>query len=328
MARIVGAIACSHTPTIGFAHDKNKQDDPVWAPIFEAFTPIRAWLAAKQPDVLLVIYNDHVTSFFFDHYSAFALGIGESWSVADEGGGARALPPVGGHPALAQHIGASLMADEFDLSFFQDRPLDHGVFSPLSMLAPHEPAWPVAVVPLQVGVLQFPDSDGPALLEAGPGAAARDRELPAGPGGGDRRHRRAVPPGARRARRLQQHALGPAVPRPARARPRAARLDDARAVRDARRPRGRRGDHVAGDARRHGGARALPAPQLLPAVDGRHRHGDLRERRGTGAVRRGREPSASTSRTSSPASRRSREPTRSRWRPASGRTGSTGSCTG
>lgn len=156
MARIVGAIATSHTPTIGFAFDKNKQDDPVWAPIFEAYRPIQAWLAAKGPDVLLFIHNDHVTSFFFDHYSAFALGIGESYAVADEGGGARALPPVPGDPALAAHIGASLMADEFDMSFFQHRPLDHGCFSPLSMMLPHDPAWPTAIVPLQVGVLQFP----------------------------------------------------------------------------------------------------------------------------------------------------------------------------
>lgn len=37
MARIIGAVTCSHTPTIGFAFDKNKQDDPVWAPIFTAF---------------------------------------------------------------------------------------------------------------------------------------------------------------------------------------------------------------------------------------------------------------------------------------------------
>jgi gallate dioxygenase len=48
------------------------------------------------------------------------------------------------------------VADEFDLSFFQAKGLDHGVFSPLSMIMPHEPAWPAAVVPLQVGVLQFP----------------------------------------------------------------------------------------------------------------------------------------------------------------------------
>ena len=39
MARIIGGIAASHTPTIGFAYDRNKRDDPVWAPIFENFAP-------------------------------------------------------------------------------------------------------------------------------------------------------------------------------------------------------------------------------------------------------------------------------------------------
>jgi gallate dioxygenase len=156
MARIVGAVACSHTPTIGFAFDKNKREDPVWAPIFEAFEPVQRWLAERRPDVLFVIYNDHVSSFFFDHYSAFALGVGERHEVADEGGGARDLPAVAGHPALARHIGRSLVADEFDMSFFQDRALDHGVFSPLSLLCPHEPGWPTPVVPLQIGVLQSP----------------------------------------------------------------------------------------------------------------------------------------------------------------------------
>ena len=156
MATIVGAVASSHTPTIGFAYDRNKQDDPAWAPIFQAFRPVREWFELKKPDVLLFVFNDHVTSFFFDHYSAFALGIGESYPVADEGGGARALPAVPGHPALSAHIGAALMADEFDMSFFQHKPLDHGCFSPLSMMLPHEPAWPAAIVPLQVGVLQFP----------------------------------------------------------------------------------------------------------------------------------------------------------------------------
>jgi gallate dioxygenase len=156
MATIIGAIATSHTPTIGFAHDRKSPDDPVWGPIFEAYVPIRKWLAEKKPDALVLSYNDHVTSFFFDHYSAFALGIGESYPVADEGGGARALPPVRSHAALAQHIGFSLVADEFDMSFFQDKPLDHGVLSPLSMLMPHDPDWPVPVIPLQIGVLQFP----------------------------------------------------------------------------------------------------------------------------------------------------------------------------
>lgn len=160
MARIIGAIATSHSPTIGFAADKNQKDDPVWGPIFKAYEPINAWLAEKKPDVMFLIYNDHITSFFFDHYSAFALGIGERYRVADEGGGARQVPDLIGHPALSRHIGQSLMTDEFDMSFFQDKALDHGCFSPMSMMrtSGDRPGsdWLAKIVPLQVGVLQFP----------------------------------------------------------------------------------------------------------------------------------------------------------------------------
>jgi len=156
MARIIGGLAVSHTPTIGFAVDHDKQQEAAWAPIFESFEPIRGWLQAQQPDVLFYIFNDHVTSFFFDHYSAFTLGVDSQYAVADEGGNPRDLPAVGGHAALSRHIGESLMADEFDMSFFRDKPLDHGFFSPMSALLPCDEGWPVQIVPLQVGVLQLP----------------------------------------------------------------------------------------------------------------------------------------------------------------------------
>jgi gallate dioxygenase len=158
MARIIGALASSHTPTIGFAFDRDKRDDPAWAPIFKHYEPLQQWIEDRKPDVMVFVFNDHVTSFFFDHYSAFTLGIGEKFPVADEGGGARDLPPAIGHPALARHIGQALMADEFDMSFFQDKALDHGLFSPLSMLARQKPGggWPTPIIPLVVGVLQFP----------------------------------------------------------------------------------------------------------------------------------------------------------------------------
>jgi len=156
VATVVGGIASSHTPTIGCALDPGKQADPVWAPIFEGYRPVQRWLADKAPDVLFVIYNDHITSFFLDHYSQFALGVGSRFWPADEGGGARKLPPIDGHPRLAQHVANGLVADEFDLSYFQGKGLDHGCFSPLSVIWPHEPAWPGAIVPLQVGVLELP----------------------------------------------------------------------------------------------------------------------------------------------------------------------------
>jgi gallate dioxygenase len=157
MARIIGGVAASHTPTIGFAYDQNKQDDPSWAPIFKAFKPVEDWFKEKKPDAIVYIFNDHVTSFFFDHYSSFTLGIGEEYPVADEGGGARNLPAIKGDPELAAHIAASLVTDEFDLSYFQDKPLDHGFFSPMSVFLDREDGqWPTKIVPFQVGVLQFP----------------------------------------------------------------------------------------------------------------------------------------------------------------------------
>ena len=61
MARIVGGIGASHSPTIGFAKDTGKQNDPAWQPIFEGFDAIRSWVHEKKVDVLFMIYNDHIT---------------------------------------------------------------------------------------------------------------------------------------------------------------------------------------------------------------------------------------------------------------------------
>ena len=156
MARIIGGVGVSHTPTIGYAFDRALQDDPAWKPMFDNFKGVQVWLDEAAPDVLFTIYNDHISSFFFDHYSAFALGVDERYSPADEGGGERDLPPIAGHAALARHIGSSLMADEFDMAFFRNKPLDHGCLSPLSMMNLDQGGWKKPIIPLQVGVLQFP----------------------------------------------------------------------------------------------------------------------------------------------------------------------------
>jgi gallate dioxygenase len=156
MARIIAGIAASHTPTIGFAMDTKTSDDPGWSDVFKVFQPLQHWLERNRPDVLFFIYNDHITSFFFDHYSPFVLGVDDRYVTADEGGGPREYPPVAGHTGLARHIGSSLFTDEFDISFFQKKPIDHGLFSPLSMMTDRGKAWNGSVIPLQVGVLQFP----------------------------------------------------------------------------------------------------------------------------------------------------------------------------
>ncbi|MGJ4895641.1 MULTISPECIES: gallate dioxygenase [unclassified Bradyrhizobium] len=167
MARIIGGIGASHSPTIGFARDTNKQNDPAWKPIFDGFAVVRDWVKQKDIDVLFMIYNDHITSFFFDHYSAFALGIDDRYVAADEGGGPRDVPPAKGHLGLSQHIAMAMMADEFDMSFFQGKPVDHGLLSPLSMMGDASGPWPGMVVPLQVGVLQLPIPNAKRMWKLG-----------------------------------------------------------------------------------------------------------------------------------------------------------------
>jgi Catalytic LigB subunit of aromatic ring-opening dioxygenase len=156
VARIIGGIGTSHVPTIGMAFDKGKREDPDWKPLFQGYERVARWLEEKRPDVLFFCFNDHATTFFFDHYPTFALGVSGEYAIADEGLGPRKIPPLKGHAALSRHIARSLVEDEFDLSVFQDLPLDHGLHSPLTMMWPSRPDWPGRVVPLVVNVIQQP----------------------------------------------------------------------------------------------------------------------------------------------------------------------------
>lgn len=69
---------------------------------------------------------------------------------------------------------------------FQNKPIEHGIASPLPLLWQYVPDWPGTIGPIAINVLQYPPADGPPLLSAGPGCPARDRNLPRGPLG---RHR-------------------------------------------------------------------------------------------------------------------------------------------
>ena len=176
---------------------------------------------------------------------------GPSGAWPTRAAGARDLPPIKGHPKLAAHIGNSLMADEFDMSFFQHRALDHGVFSPLSVLCPHEPEWPVALVPLADGRA----ADARCRPRAASTSSARRC------GARSRATRRTCEVAIVATGGLSHQVHGEragfnnpewdaALPRPLRERSGAARRHDHRRVRRARRLRGLGGRHVAHHARR------------------------------------------------------------------------------
>ena len=276
MARIIGGIGTSHVPTIAMAFDKGKQDDPDWTPLFKGYEPVAKWLAEKKPDVLFFCFNDHATTFFFDHYPTFALGVSDEYPIADEGLGVRKIPTLKGHAGLSRHVARSLVDDEFDLTIFQDLPLDHGLHSPLTMMWPSRPDWPGRVVPLVVNVLQHPLPKPMRCYKLGKAIGKAIRSYPedlkvAMVGTGGLSHQMI---GERAG--FNDETVGPRVPRPHRPRPRAPGEDEHRGLRPPGGQRGRRGDHVAHHARRAERGRAQGPPELLPADDDRHGRGALR----------------------------------------------------
>jgi protocatechuate 4,5-dioxygenase beta chain len=154
MARIVGGVGCSHAPSIAHSYDKGLQHDPMWAPLYEGYAPAKAWLERLRPDLMVVIYNDHMNRFFFDAYPTFALGVSERHAQADEGWGKRDLPDLPGHANFSWHLAQSLVEDEFDPTICQEMAVDHGIMSVLPLLTDNR--WPAPLVPLAANVIQHP----------------------------------------------------------------------------------------------------------------------------------------------------------------------------
>jgi protocatechuate 4,5-dioxygenase beta chain len=155
MASIIGALATSHIPAIGKAIAEKKQNEPYWKPFFAGFDFVHQWLARTQPDVAVVVYNDHGLNFFLDKMPTFAVGAAEEYRHADEGWGlpvARAFP---GDAALSWHIIESLVADEFDITMCQDMLVDHAVAVPMELMWPGGKR-PVKIVPVSVNTVQHP----------------------------------------------------------------------------------------------------------------------------------------------------------------------------
>jgi protocatechuate 4,5-dioxygenase, beta chain len=157
VAEVIWGLATSHVPSIGAAMDRGKTQDPYWKPLFDGYQPAREWMAEHQPDVAVIVYNDHANAIGLEMVPTFAIGTADSYRVADEGFGRRDVPDVVGHPELSTHMVEQLVDEGFDLTVCQELDVDHGLTVPLSTFCPDPgDAWPCAVVPILVNVLQYP----------------------------------------------------------------------------------------------------------------------------------------------------------------------------
>jgi len=157
LASVSWGLATSHVPPIGAAMDSGKQQDPYWKPLFDGYAPARKWMADHQPDVAVIVYNDHANFVGLDMVPAFAIGSADTYAIADEGWGRRPVPPVVGAPELSEHLIRELIDDGFDITTCSKLDVDHGLTVPLSVFCPDPgDAWPCAVVPVLVNVIQYP----------------------------------------------------------------------------------------------------------------------------------------------------------------------------
>ena len=156
MARIVGGLGTSHIPAIGNAIAREQFEDPYWKPFFQGYPPAQEWLKKVDPDIAIVVYNDHGLNFFLDKMPTFAIGAAPEYHNADEGWGLRPLPPYPGDPEFSWHIIDSLVNDEFDICMCQEMLVDHGMTVPLSLFWPNRDEMRVKTIPLAVNAVQHP----------------------------------------------------------------------------------------------------------------------------------------------------------------------------
>jgi len=179
LAELTWGLATSHVPSIGAAMDNHKAEDPYWKPLFDGYGPAREWMAQHTPDVAIIVYNDHANAIDLAMTPTFAIGTADSYTVADEGWGSRNVPAVVGDAELSQHLLGSLVDDGFDMTVCQELEVDHGLTVPLSVYCP-EPgdAWPCAVVPILVNVIQYPQPTAARCLALGEALGRAIRSYP------------------------------------------------------------------------------------------------------------------------------------------------------
>ena len=178
MASIYAGLSTSHVPAIGAAIDLGKTGEPYWQPVFAGYEFTKRWIAQHQPDVVILVYNDHASAFSLEIIPTFALGCADQFAPADEGWGPRPVPVVQGDAELAAHIAQSVILDEFDLTIVNRMDVDHGLTVPLSLVFGQPAAWPCRVIPLAVNVVQFPPPTGNRCFNFGRAIARAVQSYP------------------------------------------------------------------------------------------------------------------------------------------------------
>jgi protocatechuate 4,5-dioxygenase beta chain len=143
------------------------EQTPYWKRFFDGYEPVKEWLAKVDPDIAIVVYNDHGLNFFLDKVPTIALGCADRYENADEGWGLQTLASFDGDAQFSWHLAESLIEQEFDITTCQEMLVDHGFIVPMALMWRHLPAWPVRGIPLAINTVQHPIPSARRLYKLG-----------------------------------------------------------------------------------------------------------------------------------------------------------------
>ena len=167
MARIVGGVTTSHIPAIGNAMTNKLEQTPYWKRFFDGYEPVKEWLAKVEPDIAIVVYNDHGLNFFLNQLPTFSLGCADTYANADEGWGLKTLASFEGDAQFSWHMAESIINQDFDIATCQEMLVDHGFSIPMALMWRHLPEWPVKAIPIAVNTVQHPIPSAKRCLALG-----------------------------------------------------------------------------------------------------------------------------------------------------------------
>ena len=169
MARVVGGLGISHSPSMGGEYDRVRREQglpqPSWQPWFDGIEAVRDAVSQLAPDHLVIVYNDHLNHFDLDTLPTLAVGVADEFPQADEGGGPRDLPTLPGDAAWGIHLLETLVDRDFDPTICLALRPDHGIYSWFPYV--FDRPWPVTITPIAVNMVCHPIPRASRLVALG-----------------------------------------------------------------------------------------------------------------------------------------------------------------
>jgi aromatic ring-opening dioxygenase catalytic subunit (LigB family) len=149
VAEIVGAMSLPHLPFLPMRISKEPDSTPA-----REYRRMAVRLQEANPDVIVALSPDHLSSFFFDNLPVFAVAMVDQFTGATDGYPlVESDRLVTSHRALGQAIYGHVLRRDFDPARVEHFQADHSLIVPLQLL---EARRDLPVVPLVINALTPP----------------------------------------------------------------------------------------------------------------------------------------------------------------------------